>query len=144
MIIMMNFNMSPSYFHKNLISLFWGLFNDETDLTKVLAIPLKMLKKNKRGIRGPFDFKTIKAPELEVLIFWSSVSFQRTHPKTNNFFPVLYWEPLVVRKLSKSQNQSFALVFGNIKHPELEVMVFSNRNHRFLSNWMNHHKTGKD
>jgi len=28
----MIFNMSTSYFHKKFISLFWGLFNDETDL----------------------------------------------------------------------------------------------------------------
>jgi len=72
MIIMMNFNMSTSYFHKNLISLFWGLFSDETDLLKVLAIPLKMFKKTNIWFWfwGPFDFETIKAPELEVLIFW--------------------------------------------------------------------------
>jgi hypothetical protein len=32
MIITMIFNMLTSYFHKFFISLFWGLFNDETDL----------------------------------------------------------------------------------------------------------------
>jgi hypothetical protein len=30
--VMMIFNMSTSYFQQNFISLFWGLFNDETDL----------------------------------------------------------------------------------------------------------------
>jgi hypothetical protein len=37
---------------------------------------------------------------------------------------VLYWEPLVLRKFSKTQNPSFVLVFENIEHPELEVMIF--------------------
>ncbi len=32
MIIMMIFNMWTSYFSQKFVSLFWGLFNDETDL----------------------------------------------------------------------------------------------------------------